>query len=100
MWIHKYHNTYLDGLTKHLTPPISFKGVEFPITEKGDRSTTKTGCKIIAAAIRGAKDGKYEVDKIEKYAVSCEKEKNWRYNYNKHFMRLVEVSLYSKEVKN
>jgi len=46
-----------------------------------------TGKAIIAAAIRGSK-----APDSEKLASSCEKERNWRFGYNKHFTNLVKVS--------
>jgi len=46
-----------------------------------------TGKAIIAAAIRGSK-----APDSEKLAAACEKERNWRFGYNKHFTNLVKVS--------
>lgn len=42
------------------------------------------GKAIIAAAIRGSK-----APDSEKLAAACEKERNWRFGYNKHFNTLV-----------
>lgn len=60
------------------------QGIQFPIDERGDRSTLSAGKRILAAALRGAgtKEG-------EKLAVQVEEEDNWRFNYPKHFMSLV-----------
>lgn len=64
------------------------KGLSFPITdESGDRSTSITGKRTIAAAIRGA-----DTPEAIKLADLCENEKNWRFKYQKHFMNLVRVS--------
>jgi len=68
------------------------KGVCFPVDPTGGRSTTIAGKNILAAAMRGAKH-----EKAEEYAVLCEKEKNWRFKYNKHLMNMVKLSAYSPE---
>jgi hypothetical protein len=44
------------------------------------------------AAIRGSK-----APKAEEWATKCEKEKNWRFNYQKHFNNLVLASAYSAD---
>eukprot|EP00286_Rhodomonas_abbreviata_P024635 CAMPEP_0181296710 /NCGR_PEP_ID=MMETSP1101-20121128/4849_1 /TAXON_ID=46948 /ORGANISM="Rhodomonas abbreviata, Strain Caron Lab Isolate" /LENGTH=560 /DNA_ID=CAMNT_0023401593 /DNA_START=18 /DNA_END=1700 /DNA_ORIENTATION=- len=70
------------------------KGLSFPITnDKGDRSTSVVGKNIIAAAMRGA-----GTPEGEKFAVACEKEKNWRFKYNKHYMNLVRLSAASPDI--
>ena len=63
------------------------KVVSFPVDSKGGRSTSKAGQAAIAAALRGCGTAKGE-----EYAAKCEKEKNWRFGYNKHFMNLVKAS--------
>ena len=81
------------------------KGLCFPTDEKGEsialnpiiillwcswageRSTTVAGKKILAAAMRGAGTAKGE-----EYAALCEKEKKWRFKYQKHLMNMVKVS--------
>lgn len=64
-------------------------GVVFPPDGKGGRSTTRAGKNIIAAALRGCKEGGSAA------AVKVEKEKNWRFGYNKHIKTLVKMSLSS-----
>lgn len=68
------------------------KGLCFPKDTKGGRSTSDAGKKIIAAALRGAgtADG-------DRYAAMCEKERNWRFGYVKHFKNLVKVSASSPQ---
>lgn len=68
------------------------KGLSFPTDSKGERSTTTAGKNIIAAAIRGSK-----APNAEDLASKCEREKNWRFKYNKHFMNMVKVSAHSPE---
>ena len=68
------------------------KGLSFPPGAKGDRSTSDAGRRTIAAAIRAA-----GTPKAEELATKCEKEKNWRFNYHKHFMNLVRMSASSPE---
>lgn len=53
----------------------------------GQRSTSLAGRAVIAAAIRGAKTAD-----SARYADACAKEKNWRFQYQKHFMNMVKVS--------
>lgn len=60
----------------------------FPPDSKGGRSTTIAGKNIIAAALRGYQGG-------HAAAVEVENEKNWRFGYNKHINKLVELSLSS-----
>ena len=61
-------------------------GLCFPVDAKGGRSTTEAGKKILAAAFRGAgPEG-------EKLASAVEKERNFRFNYQKHYMKLVRLS--------
>lgn len=69
-----------------------FQGLSFPTDAKGERSTTVAGKNVIAAAIRGSK-----APNAEELAVKCEREKNWRFNYNKHYMNMVKVSAYSPD---
>lgn len=65
-------------------------GIVFPLDKKGTRSTTSAGKKIIAAALRGCEGG-------ENAAIKVEKEKNWRFGYNKHVKTLVDLSLSTPE---
>jgi hypothetical protein len=67
-------------------PKAPEKGICFPKDKKGGRSTSDAGKAIIAASLRGCgtADG-------DKYAEACEKERNWRFKYNKHFKNLVKV---------
>ena len=61
-------------------------GLCFPPDKKGGRSTTDAGKNILAAAFRGAgAEG-------ESYAVAVEKEKNFRFKYQKHYMKLVRLA--------
>lgn len=62
-------------------------GISFPADAKGDRSTTTLGKGVIAAAMRASGS-----DAGTQFAAQCEKEKNWRFKYNKHYMNLVKVS--------
>lgn len=55
---------------------------------KDERSTTTAGRKVIAAAIRGAGAS----EEISRLADACEKERNWRFRYQTHFMNMVKVS--------
>jgi hypothetical protein len=60
------------------------EGIVFPTDKKGTRSTSSAGKAIIGAALKGASAG-------SKAAEKCEKEKNWRFGYHKHFMQLVKL---------
>ena len=64
------------------------KGICFPKDKKGGRSTSDAGKAIIAASLRGS-----NTTEGEKFAEACEKERNWRFKYNKHFKNLVKVRL-------
>mmetsp|Transcript_85990 Transcript_85990/g.168199 ORF Transcript_85990/g.168199 Transcript_85990/m.168199 type:complete len:552 (+) Transcript_85990:84-1739(+) len=68
------------------------KGLSFPTDAKGERSTTVAGKNVIAAAIRGS--GAPGADDL---ATQCEREKNWRFKYNKHYMNMVKVSAHSPQ---
>jgi hypothetical protein len=59
-----------------------------PVSSLGERSTTTAGRKAIAASIRGAGGS----DDIKRLADSCERERNWRFKYQNHFMNMVKVS--------
>lgn len=72
--------------------PREEKGLAFPMDEKGGRSTTTVGKKIIAAALRGAK-----TEQGDAAAVKTEKASNWRFGYHKHYMSMVKVSASSPE---
>ena len=63
------------------------RGICFPKDSKGGRSTSDAGKAVIAAALRGAK-----TDEAMRMADACEKERDWRFKYNKHFRNLVKVS--------
>ena len=62
------------------------RGMCFPKDSKGGRSTGDAGKAVIAAALRGSK-----TEEGNKMAEACEKERNWRFKYNKHFKNLVKV---------
>jgi hypothetical protein len=66
------------------TPP----SVEFPLTDRTERSTTTTGRAVVAEALRS-------VDPVGSRAV--EHETAWRSGYVVHFRRLVEAGLGSAE---
>lgn len=67
-------------------------GLCFPVDAKGGRSTTDAGKAILAAAFRGAgSEG-------EKYAVAVEKEKKFRFQYQKHYMKLVRLACSDPEI--
>lgn len=68
-------------------PKREEKGLSFPADDKGERSTSVVGKKIIAAAMRGAK-----TVEGEEAAKKCEKEKSWRFKYSSHYMKMVKVS--------
>lgn len=59
-------------------------GVVFPVTSKGDRSSTETNKNAIAAAFAG-------IDEAHKQKVLDER--NWRFGYAKHVIKSVEVGL-------
>jgi hypothetical protein len=61
-------------------------GLCFPVDAKGGRSTTEAGKKILAAAFRaGGAEG-------EKLAAAVEKERNFRFKYQKFYMQLVRLA--------
>lgn len=68
------------------------RGICFPKDSKGGRSTSDAGKAVIAAALRGAK-----TDEAMRMADACEKERDWRFKYNKHFRNLVKVSASSPD---
>lgn len=65
-------------------------GIVFPPDNKGGRSTSSAGKKILSAALQGcgSTEGKNA-------AVKVEQEKNWRFKYHKHVKKLVDLSLSS-----
>lgn len=66
-------------------------GLCFPIDTKGGRSTTDAGKNVLAAAFRGAgAEG-------ERFAVAVEKERNFRFKYQKHYMNLVRLACSNPE---
>jgi hypothetical protein len=66
-------------------------GLCFPVDAKGGRSTTDAGKAILAAAFRGAgPEG-------ESYAVAVEKERKFRFQYQKHYMKLVRLACSNPE---
>ncbi len=69
--------------------PRPLKGLIWPVTDSksGDRSTTKTNRSIWAASTAGV-DSAVSRD--------CGGERNWRFKYQRHVMRNVEVSCQSK----
>jgi hypothetical protein len=62
-------------------PPLS--GIEFPTTKRGDRSTTTAGREAFAASLK-------TVSEQESKRVA--NERDWRFGYNKHVVRNVELS--------
>lgn len=70
-------------------PPKAPVGAEFPEDGKGGRSTSDVGKKVMAAALGGA--GEAEASS------KCAKERNWRFGYNKHVVKLVRVGCKSPE---
>jgi hypothetical protein len=62
------------------------RGTQFPSDGKGGRSTTIPGKRVIEAALRGCGG-----DAGAKAAAKVEREKNWRFGYNKHYMTLVRL---------
>ena len=67
-------------------PPKAPVGVEFPMDDKGGRSTSVVGKKVFAAALKGSgtASGAAAGEK-------CATERNWRFGYNRHVMKLVKV---------
>lgn len=68
-------------------PAPKLQGVVFPITKKGDRSTTPTAKEVFGAALEVV--DKQAADKVRK-------EKNWRFGYNKHIVNNLLVSARSE----
>eukprot|EP00298_Acanthocystis_sp_HF-20_P012849 c20091_g1_i1.p1 GENE.c20091_g1_i1~~c20091_g1_i1.p1 ORF type:complete len:755 (+),score=355.57 c20091_g1_i1:24-2267(+) len=64
-------------------------GVVFPLDDKGGRSTTDTGKKVFAAALKG-------VDQAAEQAVL--NERSWRFKYAKHVVENVRVSARSPKI--
>ena len=73
-------------------PKREERGLSFPVDSKGERSTSLVGKNIIAAALRGA-----ETSDGNAAAIKAEKEKNWRFKYSSHYMKMVKVSAASPE---
>ena len=67
-------------------PPKAPVGAEFPEDGKGGRSTSEAGKKVIAAALAGA-----GTPEGEEASAKCAKERNWRFGYNKHIVKLARV---------
>ena len=65
------------------------EGINFPLGEKADRSTTDSQKKIFAATFSAIGEDKLAQDVLN--------ERNWRYNYNRHVLKHVQVSLKSPE---
>lgn len=59
-------------------------GVEFPVTARGDRSTSALGRSVVADALRGPDQAG---------AIAAERVTNWRSGYVTHFRRLTEAGL-------
>lgn len=64
------------------------RGLVWPVTEKGDRSSTSTAKAVLAAAVGAVDPAK--ADKIMK-------ERNWRFGYVKHFVGMVEEQMKGEE---
>lgn len=88
--IEEFKGNNLQQLNYRMAPPKEKrpeKGVSFPVTGNGDRSTSILGKNVIAAALRGA-----GTPEGNSFAEKCEKEKNWRFKYQNHFSNMVKVS--------
>jgi len=70
-------------------PPKEPVGAEFPTDDKGGRSTSEVGKKVIAAAFMGAGD--------EELSKKCLAVKNWRFGYNKQVVKLAKAGCVSPE---
>jgi len=66
------------------------KGVVWPKTKAGDRSSTSTNRAILAAAAGAGPGGSAAAEKVSR-------EKKWRFAYNKHLLDHVSQSLESKD---
>lgn len=75
---------------KRNAPKIEPNGVLWPVTAAGDRSSTSTARNILAAAAAKGPGGQEAAQKIQK-------EKKWRFAYNKHLREHVQQSLQSPE---
>jgi len=64
------------------------KGLVFPVTKKGDRSSTPVAKEIVSAAI-----GAVNAEKAKKVL----QERNWRFGYVKHWKNMVEEQCQSPE---
>ena len=62
-------------------PPPPPRGLVFPVTARGDRSSTPVAKAILSAAI-----GAVNPEKAQKVL----KERNWRFGYVKHWIKMVE----------
>jgi hypothetical protein len=69
-------------------PPPPPRGLVFPVTAKGDRSSTPIAKAILSAAIGAANPEKGE---------KVMKERNWRFGYVKHLVNMVEEQCKSPE---
>jgi hypothetical protein len=65
------------------------EGLNFPLNDKGERSTTDFAKRVFAAAFRATGD-----DQLAKDVLA---ERNWRYGYNKHLLQHVQTSLKSPD---
>eukprot|EP00927_Polykrikos_kofoidii_P021311 TRINITY_DN20201_c0_g1_i1.p1 TRINITY_DN20201_c0_g1~~TRINITY_DN20201_c0_g1_i1.p1 ORF type:complete len:771 (+),score=136.15 TRINITY_DN20201_c0_g1_i1:83-2395(+) len=68
-------------------------GILFPTDGKGGRSTTVAGRCLVTAAITGGGG-----DAAAKAAANCEREKNWRFGYARHFIKMVELGCEAPDV--
>uniref|UniRef100_A0A7S0MV08 Uncharacterized protein n=1 Tax=Pyramimonas obovata TaxID=1411642 RepID=A0A7S0MV08_9CHLO len=68
----------------------TWHGVVFPKDDKGERTTTKLGKKVWAAAAAAIEDNQAAIDAINK-------EKDWRHKYGTHVMDLAEKQMWSPE---
>ena len=59
------------------------EGVNFPLDDKGGRSTSVAGKKVFAAAMESVN---------KELASKVEKERNWRFGYSKHVVNQVRES--------
>jgi len=65
------------------------EGLNFPLNEKGERSTTDFAKKVFAACFSATGDQQLVQDIVA--------EKNWRYKYNRYILKHVDTSLKSPE---
>ncbi|CAE8660415.1 unnamed protein product, partial [Polarella glacialis] len=73
-------------------------GFLFPLDSKGTRSTASAGRSLIAQVMAVTGVGARAQHRMTRGSNECQAEKNWRFNYNRHFVKLVELGCESPEV--